>query len=68
MRTGADMRQFKEKISQAKEAMKALELITGRVPQLRQALHDQQTKYNFLAKPNQYYKDFYVAQNSDPAY
>lgn len=48
--------------------MKALELITGRVPQLRQALHDQQTKYNFLAKPNQYYKDFYVAQNSDPAY
>ena len=55
---GYELKDLKESLKVVREAMKALEEISGKIPALKHILSDQQVKYNFLVKPRQYYKDF----------
>ena len=41
-----------------------MEEVTGRLSDFRQLLDEQQTKYNFFAKPANYYKEFFLINNS----
>jgi hypothetical protein len=61
------MKDMKERLTNVRNALKGLEEVSGKVSDLKAILNDQQTKYNFLRKPEVYYKEFCKVLNSDTA-
>ena len=62
---GFSLNDLRDRLHAVKDSLKALEEVTGKIPQLKQLLGAQQTKFNFLAKPRQYYKEFFQVMNGD---
>jgi hypothetical protein len=59
------LKDMKERLKTVRETMKALEEVSGKIFNLKAAINDQQTKYNFLKQPEAYYKEFCKILNSD---
>jgi hypothetical protein len=57
---------FKTRLQEAKNAITSLESVTGKLPQLKRFLTDQHIKYNFLCKPKNHYREFFMAMNGNP--
>lgn len=54
---------LKERLHDLIEKCKALEEVVGKLPALRQVVQDHQIKYNFIARPKEYYKDYFKVMN-----
>lgn len=61
IKTGTSLTEFKNCLSDCRDALKTLESITGKIPALKSLYMEQHMKYNFLSKPRSYYKDFFLA-------
>lgn len=59
------MSDFKKRLSDLKAQIKVMEEVTGRLSDFRQLIEMQQMKYNFFAKPANYYKEFFLIHNQE---
>lgn len=65
LKKGFNISDFKQKLQDLKQSLKALEEVSGKkLNDFRALIDDQQTKYNFFAKPVNYYKDFFLVTNT----
>ena len=61
---GYTISDFKSRLADLKSQVKALEEVSGRQIGFRHLIEEQQVKYNFFAKPANYYKEFFLINNS----
>ena len=64
VKKGVKLPELKDKLDKVKESVKELELLTGRLDDVRKSIQEQYIRLQFMAQPKEYYKDLFALLNS----